>query len=273
VSITLSGAGWSIALDNPHYDYTVEYHWAIKSEAKKGYYKHWDNGSQYDRFVCKNIKFWVTKAAAETLSELLLDPDYMRISNFTLNLGTTPSGFFPASPRYGDVGNFTVNILSANPTGVMLDQFSHFEYVFTFAIINTPSYTLPVLSSDGLISIDYLTNAFRWPADGFSPSIESGVVKSQANNRTVSHVDTGRNSDGITTSFVCEGSAGNVGHLINYLQSSRGNAITFGAHGNYYPFGAIFTETSYSVRCVNKVFEIQHDRHNNFKIPLTLLKV
>lgn len=274
MSVTLSGSDWSIDLGtNPDYEYTVEYYWALESLVHKKYYKSWDRGSDNDYIICKDIKFLVSKYGSEVLSELLLDTDYMRTGSFILDLGDSNSGVYPASPRYGDTGEFVVSIINVNPTGTLHGIFSHFEYSFTLAVLGCPAFTLPELSSDGLISIGPLLNAFRWPTNGFSPDLNSGVVKRQTNNGRIIFNDVGRNSDAFTTEFICEGKADNISLLIDFLTTNRGAQFSFGSHENYYPFGASFSDSTYNVYCINKKFEIKHDRFNNFQIPLHLLKV
>lgn len=274
----LIAGSYSLETENPSYGYEVTYHTSLIVNELRSAFKIYDRGSTYDYRTLSISKKDIPESLMSTLEDYLNSPDVFRCENITLRLGSTPTGFFPAGPDKGDVGDFTVRVMQNQSSGIKTNPWRYFNESFEFVIVSTPSYSIPALVQEGNISLCSLTNGFRYPEDGFNPSYKYGRVQLLTNSGDPYSVDGGESSDLLTTEFTLNTRAPNMGRLLDSLLTLRGGETELVTLSKHYPFGTTPSETldspsTYDVQCVNSEFSVIHSRYDNFSVNLKLWRV
>ena len=114
----------TVEVDAPQYGYETELKLGLRYKehagAKWGIY---DRTSAYDYRILKSATFQLSAADQALLNAFFLSPDVARGETVSMDLGDKPTGFFPFGPDKGDVGTFTVRVLSYVQSGMLLSPY------------------------------------------------------------------------------------------------------------------------------------------------------
>lgn len=263
----------TININTPHYGYIVEHHWSLVRSKGNNFIKVWDNGQGYDYRILTGIKHWFTQAEWASVIDAFYSGTGARDATFTLDLGETPTGFYPAGPDNGDVGEFTLRLIEHDNESMKLSPFKYYAPDFKFLIVSTPEYTPSAAISEGNITINSRSNGIRYPQDGFITKHEYTNNKVITKSGAMYQVDLSTRADSDYSEAVFDMSTNNAAQLLSDVIISRGGVITVNTPFADDMFGGLYQTTSHAVRCVNDVIEIRHERHNNFSLALKFWRV
>ena len=99
-----------------------------------------DNTNTYDYRVYSG-QFLLNETDMRLMYEFFNDPKKGRGNTVTLSLGATASGFFPAGPDKGDIGDFTIQMVSIKESGILHTPWLRFTLNVVFVIVTSPART------------------------------------------------------------------------------------------------------------------------------------
>jgi hypothetical protein len=267
--------GTTMIVNMPNWGYTVSVVMGLHIAKINGGYSIWDDGSTYDYRILKMSRHLFTASEMAAVSAFFRDyivsktVTESRCEQFTMSLGGSPTGFFPAGPDKGDVGNFTCSLIGENQLGIANGSRFMFEDELQLKI-TPPSYSLPSIVSEGSFEIGSISS-LRYPENGFKVERSLNHVNSTSRSGVVSYIDSGSSNDSWETSaeLVCNYS--NAASLVDYLIGTSGRSadISMVAPIGYYAFGIDKGSSgSYTAKLIQSEIEITHDSFDRFRIPL-----
>jgi hypothetical protein len=271
----LSLGGDSITLRNPMWKYSVDYGMNIHTtRTASGKYRLFDCGATYDTITC-TCTITDTIETMRTLEGLIRG--IWRGATVSLDLGVSPTGFYPGGPQNGDLGTFSVTILSYEPTGWLQSPWGYVEAKVSLEVSAVPVYLYPDAVPEGDFSIGAISG-LRWPDPGIKPTPEYGYGVEVTRDGTTYASDTGASRDIWTTEFTQPMNQENAGVMMAYLTGAgRGADITTTVPKNSYLFGTENAEPdgsgTYTMNLINgdesgTVLTWNHIRFNHWEIPL-----
>lgn len=265
--ITLSNGISEVEIPTPTFGYKVDIHMAMSiARAPDGTLKIWDNGLQYDYRTC--TAKWILKAdEMQALHEMLTDQNIGRCEDLELRLGEK-SGFFVFGPDKGCSNTFVIRELEIERTGRLIKPFNRYELTMKLLMRSAPIYTIASGRRQGNLTVGTVTG-LPFPRD-IKPSFNTGWQTDLSNAGIPYSLDQGISVSNWSTEFNLEGSACNIGKLVNYLvNSARSSDIPIIAPLNSYIFGAENnSHGTYIVALMDSIIAVEHVAFNRFKITL-----
>jgi hypothetical protein len=273
-TLTFANGSNSVTVNRPQYGYTAQAHFQIVlSQAETGAYSLWDNGASYDYRTCKAAKWLLPASQKNLLNEFFRNAAEGRAEPITMALGSSPTGFFPFGPDLGDMGTFTVEVVSRNQSGLLYKPYKWFQDEFELVMVSAPSYSLPTRIAQGKFQIGSVSG-LRYP--GFKPVASYAFQVDLTRSGVPAALDAGSAGDSWETGFDQTCNQSMAAALVAYLAANRQNDITVVAPADYYAFGmdqgaggtytSLFLGTNHSDQ--ETVLDITHDAFNQFTIPL-----
>jgi hypothetical protein len=174
----------------------------------------------------------------DELADLLRDDDKGRGTDLTLQLGGSPSGFFPFGPDKGDIGNFTVRISRFNPGGQRHRPWKYWKPSIDLSLKTAPAYSVTDNLDDGTLQIGTV-DGLRYPQTGFDVRVNYALNNLTTLDGAGHEINMGAAADDYESFYTFSGNTGKMGALINYLiGTARGSdSVSFIPDTDYYPFG------------------------------------
>lgn len=257
-------------VNNPTIGYTSTIKPALVHQAlmPRGY-SIWDNSYLRDQRICKAI-FLMSNTLTTILVNLFTDSDKGRGLDIELDLGATPTGFFPFGPDFGDKGIFNVRMINIIVGGSKEAPYLNFETEVTLGMVTKPVYTLPTEVPEGVnFSIGTITD-LRYPPDFPLPDSNYLMNTNVMRNGTVYYtVDKLENQYFTKLPMLCNQSK--AAALLKHLtETVRGNDVTLLGDANFYLFGPdVIGSGQYKTKWMNEVVEITHINYDLFQFDLT----
>lgn len=273
MSITFTNGANSITMPMPvtgtsHVDVIMSMRGVDKGTGKFSWS---DNTSTFDYRVYSG-QFLLNETDARSMYEFFNDPKKGRGNNVTLSLGASASGFFPGGPDKGDIGNFTIRIMSIKESGVLHIPYLYFTLDVTFVIITPPAYSLP--SRTGFEEGDfYVGDIGDLQTPMFGPSPVRGYTIGLSESGSPSVIDRGTYADSYNTTFQINANQPNAAALVNHIAASiRGNSFEIGNADNAYPFGIFANEGdahTLNAKLTENKISIDHIDYGQFVINIS----
>jgi hypothetical protein len=276
--LTFTAGSQSITIDRPGYGYTVDIHMpiAIPAVYPLGYGTPFDAGSTYDYRILTIPEYLLSTTKKAYLNTFFRSAALGRCETVTLSLGVSASGFYPAGPDKGDVGDFTLRLLSQQQGGWLLSPWAYWSDALQFLIVSAPAYVLPSQVDQGPLQIG-IVDGLRFPQAGFNPKSEYNYLSGLSAGGTPFALDGLEVSDFYESQWEQPLNHSNAAALVDYLVSTgRGNDIDIVGFNNDYIFGhdnsyggtysSLFLGSEKSSDEV--VIKITHNHYNQFTIPL-----
>jgi hypothetical protein len=273
--LTYDGA--YVDFTNPLWGYAVDFGMNVHvTRLANGKYRLFDAGAALDSTACK-FRLQAHKYPMGLLSAYIRTE--WRGATVSLELGSTPTGFYPAGPKFGDVGTFTGTITESDPSGWLQSPWGYVERGIVFNVVGTPAsaYTPPAQVSEGSFQIGSVSG-LKWPDPGFSPVTEYGNGYNVSRSGLAYCEDNGRGRDTWTAEWVQLCNQSKACALDAFLRGSgRGANTTILSPVNGYLFGTDNAESDghgeYVTNLINgnesgTVLTWKHIRFNHWEIPL-----
>jgi hypothetical protein len=274
MSITFTNGENSVTVDNPLYGYTVDVVMSTHKVLSGGQYRFWDDSVSglYDRRVLKNVVFQLSESQQVVFQDFFNDPEKGRCETVVMDLGETPSGFFPRGPDMGDVGEFVVRLLTQSEGGLLQDPWKYFSSGLDFALAGgpTPAYELPVEVRQGTLAIGAV-DELMYPLRGFSPGFRRAYSNSTTQDGTPYSVDGANSADGYDTNFLLSANQSKMAALVNFLSGATGRTadIDIITTGKHYPYGiSNGADGTFPSKLLSNILSVTHNSVNDFSLPL-----
>ena len=274
MSITFTATPYSITIDNFQPGYTVDVVLPLHSrKLLNGKMKTWDDGSAYDRRILR-AKTLISAAQHADIMDFFFDTNKGRCQNVTMALGASSTGFFPAGPDKGDLGNFVVFPLSIKTGQILQQPWLHFSDEMEFLIVSVPSYSLPATTnfSQGDFTLGSVSGLMQ-PQTGFNPETTPALAKQYTGGMQGGYVDKGYGADTYLSKFSIQANHPKMAQLINYMTSTaRGASFSITNQANLYPLGGHFPDSwaSYNVKLANETIVVSHTE-NTFETSFDVI--
>jgi hypothetical protein len=209
------------------------------------------------------------------LNAFLRNASYGRAENITLRLGATPTGFFPAGPDLGDVGDFVVRVVSQDQGGMLLEPWKYWSDTLALAIVTAPAYTAAAGAAQGSLTIGTV-DTLMYPQAGFNPTSRYNVRTDLSRTGVPYSVDGRAATDAWESEWLQRCNNGLAAELVEYLSGARGGDIDIVGAANYWIFGADnLAAASYSCKFIGSsrtrnevVIKMTCEKYNHWSIPL-----
>jgi hypothetical protein len=269
MSITLECNGTTIEVVPPQYGYSVNVNMAIeKAKSFTGYF-FFDNGNAFDYRTIKGAKHLSGNPGASLLFDFILGSNQARDQVITLHLGSTPTGWFPAGPDKGDTGDFTIEILNYDPSGMLLSPYKYFNHELELKISALTPYGLPAQVPEGDLIIGSVAG-LSYPEAGFGLRYGKAGVTTVSKGGVVSNVGIGYSADMVEVQWKQHLNQSNAAALVNQLVVSRNLDINVLTETDFYfagPSGG--NSGTYVCNNLNLSFEIIHKEFDFFEVPMS----
>lgn len=197
-----------------------------------------------------------------------------RARSVVMTLYAGGSGFFPFGPDKGDVGPWTCSmVIGESAAGDR--PYKYFKTDFTFTNTGAfAAYSIPAATEAGPVTLAGISG-IRYPAGWFTADLSQGQYVTNTPGGTAYYRDRGVYADGHLTRATFNGSPGKIGALVHALVDDvRATETTLTVPAGPKPFGASKGDGPFTVRVINDVLTIRHNRHNDFSLELAMaLKV
>jgi hypothetical protein len=279
-TVTFTSGGSSIVVNTPEFGYESEVHMPIHLErAEDNTYSSWDNdntaASDYRILSTSSWKMPVSQKAE--FNQFFADSLKGRCETITMNLGATPTGFFPFLPDMGDKGIFTIRIIKRNQSGILSDPRGYFQDDISMVMVSSPS-----PSNDFVAEIDQgsfqiaLVDGLLFPQDGFKPIADYKFSTILSRSGAPSSMDAPSLADSWSTEFDLECNTGKAQAVLSALLSTRTDDIPIYSPDGYYVYGYDkLSAGTYNSLCLGSsnteneiIITVKHDRFDHFVIPL-----
>jgi hypothetical protein len=274
-----------IRLNLPCYGYETEIHMPITiSDVHPGGFSFYDppdgssNLGTFDYRILSTAK-WLLPASQKTdLNTFIRSSSKGRAQNFTLSLGSIPTGFFPFGPDLGDLGDFTIRLIEQKQGGMLYAPLKQWQDNLSFVLVSSPLYTADSGISQGKFQIGSVFGLL-FPQNTFNPEYNYDYQTELSRSGIPNSIDGREASDTWVCSWEQQANAGKTAALISFLTGVYGRTadITILSSNNFYVFGIDNGDSGNytckflgSSRAKNElVLKITHDGYNQFTIPLT----
>jgi hypothetical protein len=281
-TMTLKQGAVEIPVNLPKYGYDAKIHMPIVTQkACDGSYSFFDPRKtgltgQYDYRTC-DATLWNSPSGKEGLNLFLSGVTMGRACDFTLSLGSDPTGYFPGGPDWGDKGDFTVRVVSRDQTGAMLAPWLWFQDGAQLIITGHPAYTPPAQVKQGNFEIGSIQN-LMFPQAGFKPKTDYNFDTGLSVSGVPHSLDSASASDTWESTWDQDLNTGNAAALINYLITNRDSNMALVAPSNFYPFGVDQGDSGiYSVKNIGSentgkeiIISVKHIGFNQWIIPMNV---
>lgn len=233
--------GTAITIDRPTWGYECEVHMPITVVERHptGYADAFDadDTGAKDYRVLTDMKLQLPASQKLDLNNFLRDASLGRAENFTLRLGSTPTGFFPFGPDLGDVGDFSVRLLSQKQGGMLMAPYKYWQDNISLVLVSAPSYAPASGASQGELQIGTVSGLL-YPQTLFNPSSIYNYQTGLSRSGVPYSIDGLELSDSWESSWDQQCNTGNAAALVDYLVSTgRGNDITITTAEDFYAYG------------------------------------
>lgn len=260
----------SITVETPEYGYTVSVEMRIDIQPAEDntYPDPWDNGVAYDTRVLE-CSFLLNKTQSDLLQAFFKTAGRGRCELINIELGTEPTGFYPAGPDKGDVGTFAVQAIDIQQGPALVPFKDWVRTKIKFCIISTPEYTIPEQVEQGNFTIGDVGGLMQSP-DGYDIT---ALRNFSATRTTVAYfVDGATSGDTWENSFTQRANASSMAALLNYLTGpdGRNQDISIVAPSGFYIFGGEQGGAgTYNTKLLKNVLTVTHERYDGFSLPLS----
>lgn len=256
-----------IEIDPPEFGYRTELRRALDVAESDVGTELMDNGSENDTRVCKVPRFLFDThiAGAATRAQWIIDNQGEEL---TLDLGLTHTGFFPFGPDYGDVGEFTIVITAKKFTGVLQAPYLHFGLQLDMVLQGTHA-NVPITEIDeGNLQIGDIMG-LMYPQENIDNPYEYGI-KSQIG--AAGYTEHSNNDYNIHVSdFILRCNTSKAAAIAQFFTLyARWEVFNIITDTNFYLFGIVRGDGTYSVKQIEPVITIEHVNHEHFNIALRL---
>lgn len=226
-----------------------------------------DNGNSYDKRFC-TIESNANESDAENLIDFFLNSARINGDVVTLSLGND-SGFFPFAPDKGDGGDFGVQIIKFEQSGVGERPYKYFKNSITIAPRFCPTYIIPASDNEGALQIGTI-GSLRFPSEWFEPESEYQYHVAKLEGQDIMFHDKGESADRFKTRIIMRCGTGKAGelldHVVNVVRAETFNLIT---QTDMYAFGIDKLSAGiHTVRFTDGKITIVHDKYNAFEVTL-----
>jgi len=272
------GATLSAVVPTPEYGYSVEIHMPISiSTSDDGTHSAWDaaTAGTYDYRVLTMSTWYLTEAQKSELNAVLHSVTDGRCENFYMDLGSTPTGFFPFGPDKGDYGEFTVRLLSQDQSGCLTAPQYYFKDTLSFVLVTAPAYTPPAHRVEGGLTIGSVSNV-RFPDGGITPRTMYKYETDLSLSGAPLSLDGPAEATGFEADAVLIAGQSKASELVEFFIANRTTIFTLTTPAKYYFYGYDQGSSgSYSTMFMGSeidereiVLMITHDRFDQFTMPV-----
>lgn len=267
--MTLTIGGSSVTLPAPQYGYTVTLRMPLRArQISDGTIRHYDPGTAYDARVL-SLQWLLTGDEQEDWEELHLNAAG-RAATFSLALGASPTGFYPAGPDHGDVGTFTGRLLSWQSSARLEEPYQRTTVEATAVIESWPAYVLPDLVHQGAYTVGYV-NGCMAPQAGFKPGYRPSWITEITQGGDPTSVDTGTGSDSWTTEWEQQCNHSHAAAILYMLASVyRGGAFSVETTDTLRPFGDRGAGNTVTARLTSGNVDVSHDEFDSFTVRMAV---
>jgi hypothetical protein len=272
-SLTLTYGATSVSFTPPLFGYKTIIDMPFDfSEQDDGTIDSFDNGTAYDKRVCR-FTLELNAADAEILREFLYETSRGHDITMTLSSG---SGFHPFGPDKGDAGSFTVSFSILDHRGVGESPYLYFHMDCEIVNVGSyPSYTPPDEVDEGVMQIGSITG-LRFPPSWFKPKQEYALNVQHTESNASHWVDRGLYGDSYKNQFTLQINESKLAALLTYIiGTARNGNLGLTAPENAYPFGIDNggDGSAMTTKLTSGTFEITHNRYNDFTMNMELALV
>lgn len=256
-----------IEIDPPEFGYRTELRRALEVAETDVDTDLTDNGKEFDTRVCKVPRFLFDThiAGAATRAQWIIDNQG---DTLTLDLGLTHTGFFPFGPDYGDVGEFTVIISAKKFTGVLQAPYLHFGLQLEMVLQGTHANVPITAINEGNLQIGTVTG-LMYPQESIDNPYEYGII-SQVGAAGFTE-SSNNNYDKHVSDFILRCNTSKAAAIAQYFTNvARWQAFSVITDTNYYLFGIVRGDGTYSVKQIEPVITFEHVNHEHFNVALRL---
>jgi hypothetical protein len=268
--IRLGNTETTISINPPKHGYIVDVNMALSiTRAKNGAVSSFDNGSANDFRICSDVTFDLSAAEMVALVDLLSTAG--RGAWLYIELGSTPTGFFPAGPDKGDTGNFLIRLLDIKSGGMQFQPWKYFNPTLSFLASPVFTYTRPSELAEGDFQIGSVQN-LRYPQSGINPAESFDVKTIVTRSGWPYSMDRGVSADSFDTSFTMDCSHSKAAALVAHLTAAvRGNAVPITVPADSYLFGAKQASAgTFNSLLTSPTIKVTHNTFDEFGIDLNL---
>jgi hypothetical protein len=269
----------TITLNNPVGAYSVALHMPItipeKHPAGYGPAFDADNSGALDYRIIDTATWKLPAAQKAALNGFFRDAALGRAETVKLRLGSTSTGFFPGGPDLGDVGDFTVRVVSQDQGGMLLEPWKYWQDTLALVIVTAPSYTPEAGAAQGSLTIGTV-DGLMYPQAGFNAMSRYNLRTDLSRSGVPYSVDGRVAADAWESEWLQRCNNGLAAELVEYLATARGGDIDIVSAPNYWVYGADnLAEASYSSRFLGSsrtrndvVLKMTCEKYNHWSIPL-----
>jgi len=265
-TVTMRLGADSVTIRTPQYRYIALLNMGLHYAKTTYGYSVWDDGLGYDYRTCKVSKWLLDSDECQALNAFLTTTS--RGLPFTLDLGDTPSGFFPFGPDYGDCGEFTVQLIDFNLSGILFDPKKFFNASVELRCIAHPTYTPADPIQQGNLRIGRVSG-LPTPQVEVSPDCYASTVTVSRRGGALSVIDLGVPADRSETKFELALNTSNAAALVAELQYIRADDCSIVTPVNSYLFGVPGGGSgTYITKQLSPTLNITHQGCNRFSTAL-----
>lgn len=276
MSITFSYGSSSAVVDLPDRPYEIEIRFGVHvvHRIDEGF-SLFDDGIAYDHRICK-CRFTLASTDALTFVQFLRLGT--RGETCSLALGGTATGFFPFGPDKGDLGTFTVRVLSFKDGPRLFEPLDYVPIDVEMLMVTAPAYTAGAATSEGSFTIGTVST-LQYPQNGVTPTPVYRTRSDVTRGGSAYAFDVSSIGDRYTSQWVQSMNTLNAAALTSFLLGATGRAIAISiiAPVNYYLFGVenvtIYKDGIYTVKLINgdengSVLNLTAVDVNRWELPL-----
>jgi hypothetical protein len=239
-------------------------------------YDHGETAATYDKRYCE-CTFELSATDMASFMDLVRLTANGRAQEITMLLESN-SGFHPFAPDKGDAGTFTVAIEILEVSGVQDEPWQYHQVKVRITNIGSfPSYSIPTEVKDGTNAFQIGTVQYlRFPPAFFDPEYFYGVDTQITEGSDAKFVDKSIGAINYTTKFNLSANETKAAKVLAFLVGATGRALPFTVvtDTGFYLLGLDGgSVNSYSVKLINPVLQITHERYDRFNFNLELCLV
>lgn len=275
-----SGGGTYTFNIMPQYGYSSILHLPMHFFKTQRISKYWDDGSEYDFRMCE-IPSWQMNAADQANFMLFVDNYYTGRGtlDIQMDLGSTPSGFFPFGVDLGDKGIFHVQIMEVGESGVKYAPWQWFQNSLKLMLIpgsTLPAYTPPTPEDEGPLHIyfdSYQLYGLKLlsPQQPAEPEHAMAIHPVITRNGSVFYTDLSGAGDTFRSNLPLIMKAGNAAYLFKYARQYRTGFLEILPLEKSYIFGMeLDAPYEFIALLIQNEIKIVHEAKCKFSTSLAL---
>ena len=265
-----------IEILNPDFGYTTDITLPFTvSSLGDGKVSIYDEGRDYDRYLCKSLTCILERADMEAIFGIYNSSN--RGEELTLT-DCTSGGFFPFTPLIVEGAGYKVYFSKVKNLGsvdLLGKQFKvEFEFILSYEAGSLPQYRdINAESTQGSLTLGengLAITGLRFPRGGFKVEKPYNSYPVNTNGGAVYGLsyDVERND----TKMVIECTEKSVGNILyRLLYNYRGEEFGITVAGNYFPFGLdVGDDNKFTVKLTDGRIRVKHVAYNQYEISLGL---